>query len=89
MGKLDGKVALITGGANGQGAAESRLFAGEGANVVVADIDDEPGKLLADELGDAAVYMRLDVTSEDEWEAAIRATHDTFGRLDVLINNAG
>jgi 3alpha(or 20beta)-hydroxysteroid dehydrogenase len=89
MGKLDGKVALITGGANGQGAAESRGFVEEGAQVVVADVDDERGKLLADELGEAAVYVHHDVTSEDDWESAIRATDEAFGRLDVLLNNAG
>jgi 3alpha(or 20beta)-hydroxysteroid dehydrogenase len=89
MGRLDGKVALITGGANGQGAAESRLFAAEGAKVVVADVDDESGKLLADELGESAVYQHLDVTSEEDWDAAIVATDQAFGRLDVLLNNAG
>jgi 3alpha(or 20beta)-hydroxysteroid dehydrogenase len=89
MGKLDGKVALITGGANGQGAAESRRFVDEGAKVVVADVDDDRGKVLADELGEAAVYVHQDVTSEEDWESAIRTTDEAFGRLDVLLNNAG
>ena len=89
MGRLDGKVALITGGANGQGAAESRRFVAEGAKVVVADVDDEQGKLLADELGEAAIYVHHDVASEEDWESAIGATDDAFGRLDVLLNNAG
>ena len=89
MAKLDGKVALITGGANGQGAAESRLFVEEGARVVVADVDDERGKVLADELGEAAIYVHHDVTSEEDWESVIRATDEAFGRLDVLLNNAG
>jgi len=89
MGRLDGKVALVTGGASGQGAAEARLFVAEGARVVVADVDDEKGKVLADELGEAAVYVHQDVSSEDDWETVIRATEDGFGRLDVLVNNAG
>ena len=92
MGRLDGKVALISGGARGMGAAEARLFAGEGARVVVADILDDAGKRVEAEIGESggeAVYVRLDVTSEDEWRRAIQAAVDRFGRLDVLVNNAG
>jgi len=89
MGRLAGKVGLITGAARGQGAAAARRFVDEGAAVLVADINDDQGKALADELGDRAVYYHLDVANEDDWTAAVAAVIDAFGRLDVLVNNAG
>jgi 3alpha(or 20beta)-hydroxysteroid dehydrogenase len=87
--RLDGKVALVTGGARGQGAAVARRFVEEGARVTIADIRDELGKELAAELGDSAIYQRLDVTSEEDWTAAVAETLTAFGRLDILVNNAG
>ena len=92
MGRLEGKVALISGGARGMGAAEARLFAGEGARVVIADILDDAGKRVEAEIaesGGKAVYARLDVTSEDGWRRAVQTAVGRFGRLDVLVNNAG
>jgi len=89
MDRLAGKVALISGGARGQGEAEARLFASEGAKVVIADVLDEAGGKVASEIGDAARYLHLDVTSEDGWSRAVEETVEAFGRLDVLINNAG
>jgi 3alpha(or 20beta)-hydroxysteroid dehydrogenase len=87
--RLDGKVALITGGARGQGAAEARLFAALGASVVIGDVLSAEGELVAKELGDAAVFVALDVTSETAWAQAVATTIEQFGRLDVLVNNAG
>ena len=84
-GRLDGKSALITGAARGQGAAAARRFVAEGARVIIADVNDDVGKALADELGDAADYRHLDVSSEAEW-AQVTGELD---RLDVLVNNAG
>ncbi|TDD05801.1 glucose 1-dehydrogenase [Nonomuraea diastatica] len=84
---LDGKVALITGGARGMGAAHVRLFLEEGARVVFGDVLDDEGKALAEETG--AVYVRHDVTSAQEWERAVSMTTDLYGKLDVLVNNAG
>lgn len=89
MGKLDGRVVLITGAARGQGEQEARLFAAEGANVVLADVLDEQGEALAKEIGDSARYLHLDVSREEEWTAAVAATTEAFGRLDGLVNNAG
>lgn len=89
MGKLDGKVALITGAARGQGEAEARLFVEEGAKVMLADVLDGEGAVVAKELGSAAQYVHLDVTDEDQWKAAVELTTSAFGRLDVLVNNAG
>jgi 3alpha(or 20beta)-hydroxysteroid dehydrogenase len=89
MARLDGKVALITGAARGQGEAEARLFVREGARVVVTDVLDDQGTSLVSELGDAASYVRLDVTSTDDWAAAIAHTERLHDRLDVLVNNAG
>jgi 3alpha(or 20beta)-hydroxysteroid dehydrogenase len=89
MGRLDGKVAIVTGAARGQGAAISRRFVDEGARVVVADVADEEGKLLADELGESARYVHHDVTSEASWDDAVRTAVDAFGGLNVLVNNAG
>ncbi len=92
MGRLDGKVALISGGARGQGKAEARLFAKEAAKVVFGDILDEDGKKTEaeiDETGGDAKYIHLDVTSEDDWEAAVRETVARYGKLDILVNNAG
>jgi 3alpha(or 20beta)-hydroxysteroid dehydrogenase len=89
MGRLDGKVALITGASRGQGAAEARLFVDEGALVMLSDVRDDDGELLAKELGDRATYRHHDVASEDDWAAAVSATTTGFGRLDVLVNNAG
>ena len=89
MGRLDGKVALISGGARGMGAAEARLFASEGARVVVGDVLDDAARETAKEIGEAALGTRLDVTREEDWEEAVRLTLDAFGRLDVLVNNAG
>ncbi len=89
MGRLDGKVALITGGSRGQGAAEARRFAAEGANVVIGDVRLDKGEAVAAEIGERAVFTRLDVSSEEEWAAAIALTTERFGGLDVLVNNAG
>jgi len=89
MGRLDGKVALITGAARGQGEAEARMFVAEGASVVLGDVLDAEGELVAKELGERAAYVRHDVTSEGEWDAIVAATVARFGRVDVLVNNAG
>jgi 3alpha(or 20beta)-hydroxysteroid dehydrogenase len=90
MGRLDGKVALITGGARGMGKAHARRFVAEGAKVVIGDLLDDKGEALAAELGeDSCRYVHHDVTSEAEWAAAVLATTDAFGTLNVLINNAG
>ena len=90
--RLAGKVALISGGARGMGAAEARLFAQEGARVVVADILEDEGRAVENDInakGGEALFVRLDVTSESDWERAVAATGDRFGKLDVLVNNAG
>jgi 3alpha(or 20beta)-hydroxysteroid dehydrogenase len=89
VGRLSGKVAIVTGGARGQGAAEARLFASEGAKVVIGDVLDEEGRLVAKDIGSAAVYHHHDVTAESEWAEIVRLAVDTFGGLDVLVNNAG
>ncbi|WP_435590643.1 glucose 1-dehydrogenase [Nocardia sp. bgisy118] len=89
MGRLEGKVALITGGARGMGAEHVRRFVAEGARVVFGDVLDEQGEQLAAELGAAARYVHHDVTSEAGWTAAVTAATETFGKLDVLVNNAG
>ncbi|MGN9838218.1 glucose 1-dehydrogenase [Nonomuraea sp. H19] len=87
MGLLDGKVALITGGARGMGAAHVRLFLEEGARVVFGDVLDEEGKALAEETG--ATYVHHDVRSLTEWERAVATAVDLHGKLNVLVNNAG
>jgi 3alpha(or 20beta)-hydroxysteroid dehydrogenase len=87
--QLAGKVSLISGAARGQGAVESRLFVAEGARVMVADILEADGERVAAELGPSGAFTRLDVTDEGSWERAVAATVARFGRLDVLVNNAG
>ena len=92
MGRLDGKVALISGGARGQGAAEASLFAHEGAKVVIGDILDDEGRQTEAqiaELGGDATYIHLDVTSAADWDNAVQTALDRYGRLDILVNNAG
>jgi len=90
--RLEGKVAMITGAARGQGAAEARLFAQEGAKVIVADVSDPEGIAVAAEIAEAggdAIYVHLDVTDESEWDAAVQSAVTSFGKLDILVNNAG
>ncbi|HXY94767.1 MAG TPA: glucose 1-dehydrogenase [Acidimicrobiia bacterium] len=87
MGRLDGKVALITGGARGQGAAEGRLFASEGATVYLTDVRAEQGAKTASDIG--ATFLVHDVTSPDRWEAVVQRVIGDHGRVDVLVNNAG
>lgn len=89
MGRLEGKTAVITGGASGIGEATVRLFAAEGARVLIADVQDERGRRLAGELGGAAVYQRADVSREADVRGAVAAALERFGRLDCLFNNAG
>jgi 3alpha(or 20beta)-hydroxysteroid dehydrogenase len=89
MGRLDGKVAIISGGARGQGEAEVRLFVGEGAKVVFGDVLDDLGEKVAADLGDNAVYVHHDVRTEDGWADFVRTAEDRFGGIDVLVNNAG
>ena len=89
--RLEGKVVFISGGSRGQGAAEAKLFAKEGASVVMGDILEDEGKKLEAEInesGGRALFVKLDVTSESEWQDAIAETVRTFGKLDVLVNNA-
>jgi 3alpha(or 20beta)-hydroxysteroid dehydrogenase len=87
MGRLDGKVAIVTGAARGQGEAEARLFVDEGAKVVLGDVLDDLGKAVADDLGDRATYLHMDVSREEDWDEAIRAAA-ALGPLNVLVNNA-
>ncbi len=93
MGRVDGKVALISGGAQGMGAEDARALIAEGAKVVIGDILDEKGQALADEINaetpDSIRYVHLDVTRADEWDAAVATALDAFGTLNVLVNNAG
>ncbi|MGW3728453.1 SDR family NAD(P)-dependent oxidoreductase [Streptomyces sp. NPDC000851] len=87
MGKLDGRVVIVTGAARGQGEQEARLFREEGAEVVVTDVLDDAGEALAKEIG--ARYVHLDVGREDDWRAAVAAAEEAYGRVDGLVNNAG
>jgi NAD(P)-dependent dehydrogenase (short-subunit alcohol dehydrogenase family) len=89
MGKLDGKVAVITGGASGIGAAAVRLFVEEGCRVVIADVQDDKGTRLAGELGKSSAYLHADVSREPDVSGAIAHALSRFGRLDCLYNNAG
>ena len=91
MGKLDGKVALISGGARGQGAAEAETFAREGAKVVFGDVRDAEGQKVQSTIrahGGEAVYVHLDVTNEADWKSAVQTATGRFGKLDILVNNA-
>ncbi|WP_063046211.1 glucose 1-dehydrogenase [Nocardia pseudovaccinii] len=89
MGRVDGKVALISGGARGMGAAHAEMLVAEGAEVILGDILDDEGKALAESLGAAAHYVHLDVTEPVHWDAAVREAQSKFGKLNVLVNNAG
>jgi 3alpha(or 20beta)-hydroxysteroid dehydrogenase len=89
MGRVDGKVVLISGGARNIGGASARALVAEGAKVVIGDLLDDEGKALAEELGDAARYLHLDVTSDEDWRAAVELAVSEFGKLNVLFNNAG
>lgn len=92
MGRLDGKVALVSGAARGMGECEARLFVREGAKVVLGDVLDEIGQQVAADLtrqGGAATYAHLDVTTESQWQQAVATAESLYGKLDILVNNAG
>jgi 3alpha(or 20beta)-hydroxysteroid dehydrogenase len=89
VGKLDGKVAIVSGGARGQGEAHVRLFVEEGARVVFGDVLDSEGEAVAKDVGDNAVYQHLDVTQPSDWKAIVETAETKFGHVNVLINNAG
>src|SRR6188508_244059 len=87
-GRLAGKVAIITGGARGQGEAEVRRFVAEGAKVVIGDVLDDAGEKVASDVGDDATYLHLDVTAEADWAKAVALAEASYGPLNVLVNNA-
>ena len=89
MGRVAGKVALVTGAASGMGRADAIALAREGARVIVADLNEEAGQAVVSEIGDSAVFMHLDVTSEDNWQQVVADTVAQFGGLHILVNNAG
>ena len=88
MGRISGKLAIVTGAAQGTGAAIAKLFVEEGARVVLADVKDEAGREVARSLGDAAHFVHLDVSRTEDWQAAVDSTLAHFGGIDVLVNNA-
>ena len=89
QGRVAGKVALVTGGASGLGKASAELMAREGARVAITDINEQAGRAAAEAIGDGAIFIRHDVTSEEDWKDAIKQTTDTFGGLHILLNSAG
>jgi 3alpha(or 20beta)-hydroxysteroid dehydrogenase len=89
MGRLDGKVAIVTGGARGMGAATGRLFAREGAKVVLSDLLDVEGEATATGIGPSAIFVHQDVRDESDWATVIETTLQRHGQIDVLVNNAG
>lgn len=89
MGRFDGWVGFVSGGARGMGASHVRGLVGEGAKVVIGDVLDDEGKALESELGDAAHFVHLDVTKEDDWRMAVDAAEKTYGPINLLVNNAG
>lgn len=89
MARLEGKVAIITGAAQGMGASHARLFISEGAKVVLTDLNEEKGEALASELGENALFIKQNVTSEADWATVVSTTAEHFGSIDVLVNNAG
>lgn len=89
MGRLENKVAIVTGASKGLGEADARLFVREGAKVVLTDVDAEAGEKVASELGDAARFVKQDVRDAESWDQLIAQTMDDFGQLDILVNNAG
>ena len=89
MGQVAEKVAIVTGGARGQGAAHARTLAAAGAAVMITDILEDEGRAVAAEIGARARFMRHDVTDEDGWQAVVAETLSAFGRIDILVNNAG
>ena len=89
MARLDGRVAIVTGGARGMGAEQSRRLVADGARVLIGDILEDEGKALADEIGESAIFVRLDVASEESWAEAVAAANRTFGPVTILVNNAG
>jgi 3(or 17)beta-hydroxysteroid dehydrogenase len=89
VGRVQDKVAIVTGGASGVGKEDALLLAREGAKVVITDINEEAGKAVAKEIGDNAIFVRHDIASESDWAAVFKAATDKFGKVDVLVNNAG
>ena len=89
MNRFENRTVIVTGGAHGMGASYARGFVAEGANVVIADVLEQEGRALAGELGDHAIFSRLDVTSDKDWAATVGAAEDAFGPVFVLVNKAG
>src|SRR5256884_5315041 len=89
VGRFDNRTVIVTGGSRGMGSGHVRGFVAEGANVVIADVLEQEGRTVADELGDHAIFSRLDVTSDRDWAATVAAAEDAFGPVSVLVNNAG
>lgn len=89
MGRLDGKVAIITGASRGMGEATARLFANEGAKVALGDVLTDDGEKVAADIGDSALFQKLDVTSEEDWAAIVATAKEKWGTVDILVNNAG
>ncbi len=89
MGRVQGKVAIITGAASGMGKADAIRLAEEGASVVLTDLNEAAGQAVADSIGEQAMFIKHDVSDEAQWQAVVAATVDRFGRLDILVNNAG
>ena len=89
MKRLEGKVAIITGGARGMGEAHAKLFVEHGAKVVITDVLEDEGSALAESLGEDAIFIKHDVTSENEWREVVETAEKHFGNITVLVNNAG
>jgi 3(or 17)beta-hydroxysteroid dehydrogenase len=89
MNRVEGKVAIVTGAASGMGRADAVKLAEEGARVVLTDLNEADGQAVADSIGDAALFLRQDVSDEADWESVVARTLEHFGRLDILVNNAG